>query len=400
MLPLRHESFRQGVKLIRVVFFLLAILIVALSASSVAVAASDGALEGRLVNGTEGSSSVADQEVILGTYLNDTEVGSTATKTDTDGRFRFDGLSTEPQYSYQISLQYQGAEYDSEWFTFEENESTKSIDLFVYDSTTSAETIRINMSHTVVYVEEESLLVKDYHLFVNDGNRTYVGSQEVTTDGERETLRFSLPVGATDLQFTWGLMECCVVVTDGSFSDTMPVVPGTKEVTYSYRVGYNSETYTLLGMLVYPTDRFDLLVQGESVDVSSEQLTSEDPLDIEGTRFVHLSGENLARGTILRINLSSLPKTDSQGALGWLALVLILLAVGFGLGYPLARKRFRPAMPEGSLDQRRQRLLVDIAQLDDDFEGGKIAEEVYRRRRSESKAQLIELIQRSKEDAG
>jgi len=45
----------------------------------------------------------------------------------------------------------------------------------------------------------------------------------------------------------------------------------------------------------------------------------------------------------------------------------------------------------------KQRLLAELAQLDDDFEGGRIADEVYRRLRTERKAQLAELMKRPKE---
>lgn len=79
--------------------------------------------------------------------------------------------------------------------------------------------------------------------------------------------------------------------------------------------------------------------------------------------------------------------------------MLIVLVSGFGFSYLLRRKRFQPVGPEDSLDQRRQRLLVEIVQLDDDFEDGKISEEVYRRMRSERKVQLVELIQRSEEES-
>ena len=56
--------------------------------------------------------------------------------------------------------------------------------------------------------------------------------------------------------------------------------------------------------------------------------------------------------------------------------------------------------PEVRLDRRKQRLLVELTQLDDDFECGKIDEEDYRRLRAVRKAQLVELMQRSKEENG
>jgi hypothetical protein len=74
-------------------------------------------------------------------------------------------------------------------------------------------------------------------------------------------------------------------------------------------------------------------------------------------------------------------------------LALVVLGTGFGSGYLLRRKRGQPVSPEGNLDQKRQRLLVELAQLDDSFEAGKIQEEDYRGLRSARKAQLVEVIQ-------
>ena len=119
-------------------------------------------------------------------------------------------------------------------------------------------------------------------------------------------------------------------------------------------------------------------------------------MTIEDTQFNHLTGEALAPGDILVVQLSGLPGTSNQGVAIWVALTLIVLAGGFGFGYLLRRRRVQPVSPEDSLDQGRQRLLIELAQLDDDFDEGKIPEEAYRKLRNEMKAQLVELIQRVK----
>ena len=76
-----------------------------------------------------------------------------------------------------------------------------------------------------------------------------------------------------------------------------------------------------------------------------------------------------------------------------------VLAGGFGFSYLLRKRRLEQVTPEDSLLQGRHKLLVDLARLDDDFESGEITEEVYRRLRAERKAQLVELMQRSKEES-
>ncbi len=383
--------------MIKRIALLMVIFILSLSTSALAAEPGDIIIEGQVVNGTEGGSSVANQEITLNAYLNDTELNSTITKTDSEGRFVFDSLSTEPGNSYQVTLTFQEVDYSSEWLSFDDSETSRFTEVTVFDSTTSDEAIKVEMAHTIIYIEEGSLLVMEYLLFVNEADRTYIGSKEINTDGTKETLRFSLPEEATELQPKSGLMECCIYSSEEGFVDTMPVLPGDAEVLYSYRVDYNSGAYTFSRNVNYPTVNYDLLIQGESSKVISDQLTTAEPFDIDGTWFNHVSGTDLILGNTLVARLSDLPEVSNQGSLIWVTLAMVVLAGGFSFGYLLKRKKAQPLSPEDTLDQRRQGLLIELAQLDDDFEGGRISEEVYRKQRAEKKVQLVELIQKPKE---
>ena len=380
------------------VALMVSILMLAVAGLSAAADLDGGVIEGQVVNGTSGGSIVADQNVSLTVYLGDTEAGSLDTEADAEGRFRFEGLATGPDYSYQVTIAYQEAEYASEWLTFTEDEPSRSIELLVYDATSSDEAIQVMMSHAIVYVEGESLLVKEYLLFANTADRTYVGSKEETVAGKKGTLRFSLPEDANELQLSLGLMDCCTVRTKAGLVDTIPIAPGMKEMAYSYRVKYSPGSTSLSEVIHYPTAGFDLLVQSETIKASSDKMTVAEPLDIQGVRFAHLSATDIAPGTVLEIRLSDPPKSGTQDTLRWAALALILLVGGFGLGYPLIRKRRQPAVSEDGLNQRRQRLISDIAQLDDDFESHRISEEDYLKMRSERKEQLVELMRRIRDD--
>jgi hypothetical protein len=61
-------------------------------------------------------------------------------------------------------------------------------------------------------------------------------------------------------------------------------------------------------------------------------------------------------------------------------------------------RKLQPAKAEDLPDS--QRLLTEIAQLDDDLESGKIDESVYRKLRAEKKSQLVILMQRAKGKSG
>ena len=66
-----------------------------------------------------------------------------------------------------------------------------------------------------------------------------------------------------------------------------------------------------------------------------------------------------------------------------------------GFGYLLRCKKQQPVMRE-SVEQVKQRLIVELAQLDDDFASRRIDEKTYLKQRSVAKARLIELMMQSK----
>lgn len=363
-----------------------------LPASALAAETDNGIIEGTIVNGTDGGSSVAGVEITLKIYLNDNEVSSTTTIADAEGNFVFDGLSTEQDYSYEATLNYQEADYASDWISFDSGETSKSTEVIVYDSTTSDEVLTVMTSHTIVYIEPESLRITEYYLFVNESDKTYIGLEKPSAPEIKETLRFNLPEDATALQPEFGLMECCIYGNADGFIDSMPVLPGGREVAYSYMVDNNSGTYTFSKNINYNIKSYDFLVQGGGITVNSDRLTAGEPIDIEGILFTHLSGTDFLPGDTLVAELSGLPETGNQGVLLWVFLVLAVLGGAFGLNRFFRGRRPQPVKVKDSHEQKKQRLLVEIAQMDDDFENGKISEEVYRKLRTEKKAQLIALM--------
>jgi hypothetical protein len=195
-------------------------------------------------------------------------------------------------------------------------------------------------------------------------------------------------------------MECCIYLSEEGFIDTMPVLPGVKEIAYSYKVDYSSDNYSFSHQTNYPTAGFDLFVQGEGTNVAGDGLTAQESMVIEDIWYNHFSSQGLALGDTLDIRLSGLPRADNQQIVLWVTLTLVLLSGGFGFSYLLRKKKLQQVSPAGSLSQRRQRLLLELAQLDDDFEAGKIQEESYHGLRSVKKARLIQLTQEPKDKSG
>ncbi|MBM2824490.1 MAG: hypothetical protein HW402_154 [Dehalococcoidales bacterium] len=353
-------------------------------------------ISGQLVNKTRGGSSVADQVVTLKTSLNNIEISSATNKTQSDGRFSFDKLVTEPGYSYEITVTYQEGDYSSEALSFAANETAKSVEIVVYDSTTSSEAIRVDAAHTVIYAGQEGLEIMEVYLVSNNSDRTYIGSGEITTLGRRKTLDLPLPQGAKELQYFGELMGCCVVDNQEGFSDTMSIQPGSKEIAYSYKIDQVSGKFTLSRTVANPMASYALLITGEGIKVESDRLVAKGPVDINGTTFNQFSGADFAPGEVISASLSS-SAASSHAVTLWVILPLAILAGAAGLVYMLRKRPFQPAMVQDDSAQGKEGLLLEMARLDDDFESGKIAEPDYRRLRAEKKAQLVKLMQETEQ---
>lgn len=387
--------------MIKRIALLIIIFILSLPASTLAAEPNSGTIEGEVINRTAGESDVPNHAIILRTFLDNVELDPITTKTDALGSFIFEGLSTDAGYSYQLMLTFQEADYYSDWIYLDEWETSKVTAVTVYNATDSDEAIRVTNAHTVIYIGEGSLLVEEYLIFTNDADLTYIGSKVINEEGDKETLRFSIPRGATGFEPGSGLMECCIQSSADGFVDTMPVLPEDKLIVYSYKVDYSSGEYTLSKGINYDTDILDILVQGEGIIVTGDGLTVNESIIIEGVWYNHLSAQDLASGDTLTIHLSGLPKgTDNQNTVIWVLMILVILTSVSGLIYLSRKKSPQPVSTEDTPSQKKQRLLVELVQLDDDFAAGKIKEEQYHKLRQLSKAQLAELMQSPKEKGG
>lgn len=383
----------------RIAPLLITIILLSLSAPALAAEPGKGIIEGRVVNGTAGGSSVAGQMVTLTTYLNDAESGTSTSQTNAEGQFAFSGLSTGTGYSYEIKLAYQGAGYTGELLNFTANETTKYTTLTVYDSTNSDKAVNITAAHTIIYLGDGNLEVVEYLVFNNASDRSYIGSGEITTTGSRRTLKLPLPIKVAELKYGGDLVSRYVLQDANGLFDTMVVLPGEKLIAYSYKVDYSSGAYKFSRKIDYPVTVYSFLVEGESTRVTSERLAAGTPMTLEGVKFNTLSGNNLAAGDTVDVRLSGLPQTSNQLAIIWVVLVLIVLVVGGSFIYLKKKKSLQAVSIDGRPDQLKQRLLLELADLDDDFEDGRIEKDTYAKLRAEKKAQLVGLMQNSKEES-
>ncbi len=372
---------------------LIALLIAPLS-PAIAVAAENGTIEGKVVNRTAGGPVVSDLKVTLKGYVNGAEKSSKDATTGKAGQFVFNGVNPDSSIVYVISTNYQEADYNSAEITFGKGETTKIVELYVWEATADGSAVTVQAAHMVFYLDEGGLRVEEYIKVSNNSDRAYVGSEVVPGVGRKRTLTFVLPENATGLQTIDGLMDCCIQKTADGFYDTMAVPPDKgRDLVFGYMIDYGASSYTVNKPVNLPTNAFNVFVpEAGGIQLQSDQLKLKGPISGGGgAKYNVYVAEQLRPGASVAFTLSGLPNRTKVN-LKLISVISGILVLGLAVSYPIfKRRKLAPVRMAPSPLAERESLVAEIARLDDDFEAGRIKEQYYRRVRAQKKARLIEL---------
>lgn len=295
--------------------------------------------------------------------------------TDGRGRFTFT-VRGDPQRSYVAKIIYKGGEYETPPITFKPGQTVRQVHMRVYEPTSDPSVLKVNVHHIIVEPGQDAVQVAELLVFTNSTDRTYVGGQP-RADGKRETLRFSLPPGAANLQYMQGLMECCVSAIDTGMVDTMDVEPGMREIAYSYTLPVSRKSLSLTRRLDYSAERLEVFGSA-AAQLAVSPLARQEDVKTEQGVYARFSGASLGAGANITLALSGLPVPRSSTRRAAVAAFAGLITAA--LFYPFLRRGRRPADRRGPA-QTREELIRAMAALDDRFEAGEIPEDEYRARR-------------------
>ena len=359
-----------------------------------------GVITGRVVNASGGEVPQGLEITLHG--FDEMQQAYTATaQASADGSYFFENVEMPEGRAFITSLKHNGVAYSSDVVTVEPGVSALDLQIPYYDTSTDTSQLLIERLHLIMeYVEPDTLRVVELYLVSNPTERTIVSAAE----GE-PVLKFSLPEGATNLQFEDGQVGQRYVELQNGFGDLAPVRPGAGEhqVVFSYDLPYR-RGLNFSQPLDLPVNAVVLLLPEDGLKVRSEQLADMGTRDVQGVVYHMYSSEPIEGGSNLKMTLSGrpgggglIPVVGSQTSLmvGLAAVGLVLILLGVWL---FQRNRARAALAaeggtladlEGDTPVEDADELIDaLLALDDRYRAGELPEQAYRQRRAELKARL------------
>lgn len=381
-------------------------------------------VEGQILNGTT-NRPVANEEVRALSPRQQMQQVATATS-DAKGHFAFSASGLDPGGFYLLETTYQGARYH-EPVRFDSS-GAASVNFTVYESTASA-TLRVQLLRVLVRIADGKAQVREQYEVENSTRppRSYADP--------KGTFRFKLSpdVGKPSVSVT-GLLnmplpqEAEAGKSPGEFFILYALKPGTTEVTVDYQADYSTAKLALAERVPYPIDHAEMYIFPASIAVDSALLKM---AGVDSKNSIQkLAADNLPGGTALEATLSGeatappsagaagsdqggagesgaevkiVPEELTRLALPLLGcfLLVLLWALGVRIAKEWPRLKTRAAAPApGQTGQKRlsakaEKLLNSLADLDELFAAGKVAEKDYWKERLELKARLAENLKKS-----
>jgi hypothetical protein len=374
--------------------------------------AAGGNISGQVVDGTTGQP-VPNQSVQL--LMPRTGMQQVATAmTDAGGHFAIAKSDLATESFYLLQATFQGVNYHSP-VKFDDRGRAEA-DITVYESTPTAPPVRVQSARIIIRAEGSKVHVQEMFAIRNSSQppRSYVNA-----DG---TFLFRLPKTASDPNAAVaGLMNMPLPQpvnpgkTPGDYSIQYPLKPGLTVMMVAYEGDYGSSRLDFMDSVSYPMDNVELLVLPSNLSVNSAVFKPAGTDAESGSaRYV---AENLAPNTQLAASLSgegtapdaaaspteSEVKTlpNSMTRLGVPLLACFLLVLLWGLGVRIAKELPKWKAQQSAselhkaLEAEVDSLFNSLADLDDLFANGKIAEKPYWKERLELKARLVAALKKA-----
>jgi hypothetical protein len=350
-------------------------------------------IEGTVTRGDDRAAPVAATDVRIVAF-SDTAADVVASgKTDMLGKFRVPAPPADTTTRFlRAEASYAGLWQPGQAFVGPQSD----LFLSVSDTTSSTAEVSVEKLHVIVNPMEAGLGVTSIFILRNSGG-IYIGEPPAAAGVPRIALKFLLPPEAQNVQIMEGSAAAHRVPAPWGFGSPLPFYPGVDTLVFGYTIPWDGKRVSFVTQSPYPIQSLSVITMARQLELDvegAERVPAEEAPDLAayGRRLVPAN-------TPVEIDVAS--AGAGRHSLAWfivggIGVALLLVALGF-----MVRAR-RSASAGGSRQKQApvgvdaDRLVDEIAQLDDDFEAGKLAEDEYATRRRELKGRLVQALREEK----
>ncbi len=379
-----------------------------------AVFAAGGNISGQVLNGTTGSP-VSRQTIQLLMPQGGMQQVATA-MTDASGHFALAVKDLATGSFYLLQATYQDVNYHAP-VKFDDRGQAR-VDLTVYDATRAAPPVRVQSARIILSAEGGKVHVQEMFALRNpsDPPRSYVNPNG--------TFFFHLAKPSSDpAAAVAGMMNMPLPEpvnpgkSKGDFNIQYPLKPGLTVMMVTYDADYSAGRLDLADSVAYPIDGVELLVSpptlavnsplfqpaGTDAETGSQKYTAANvPPSAQLTASISgeaAEGQAAATQTPSEGEVKTLPISITR--MGGLVLACFQLVLMWGLGvrvtkeWPRWKAQQSASQLQKALEAEVEKLFNSLADLDELFAAGKIAEKPYWKERLELKARLVAKLKKA-----
>jgi mono/diheme cytochrome c family protein len=356
-----------------------------------------GAIEGQVIQGTV-DADIPDglTAQLIGIEGNAVVLDLEAPVED-DGSYLFEDLEAAPGRLYAVVVNYQGVPYFSEGAHLAADEPVSNLSVVIHETTLNTDQLLIDRVRLIADPSPTGqVIITELWLVVNVGDRTIFDPQGGAS------MQVTLPEGFSSLEFFDESAEQRYRATDDGFFYTGSLVPGFEnELVFSFALDFDNRL-DFEQPVGYPVGAVVALVPEGRLTLSGDEVTDRGVQDMGGTPLHTYNLPALEAGQAIEFRLRGSSSTGGGTDTSGLVIGLAVLGAGLvaaGLLWYRQSKSGRdeeqrqtpvgkPAKPGD-----RERLLRQIADLDDALEAGEVDQSSYDQQRAQLKEQLRRLMQ-------
>lgn len=354
-----------------------------------------GSISGQVNNGTAGGALPSDLTVTLHILDDQFNEETLETSVAPDGTFAFNEVTIRDDRAYITSTLYQDRIFGSNLVTGNTAIPALDLPITVYELTDDPSVITITGLVTQVSASPGSLQAIQIMTFMNTSDRLY-SQNEALEDGRYASVNIPIPPGAQVLDIA---DEAGRYARSGAaLLDTRPVFPGEDHIVHViYNLPYQDSASIQLP-LNYALEGSVRLLLPDTLGAFSERLPPLGPQTLgESVYQSYGAALSLSPGDVLSYTVTGSPTASSPPAAipTTSLLAYALIAIGSLALLASAALYFfgrRSAARSASIQQVREMLIEQIAELDDLHQKGQINKKAYREQRDRLKARLAKLM--------